>query len=171
MKDEVSKIFTRLEILIKVAKIFTKVATFLRKIFNALWSYFNFPSFIYHEFCHVVAMCLLFPFITIQWNKATLNITYKEGVLNWDCKFEFKTYNDILGDICALIICSAPVTGWLIGGVTLFYYDYMLWTYFAGAIVLNMSFLMSQTDKKTFEKNWILLHLHLLQSKRNKRKV
>jgi hypothetical protein len=55
---------------------------FSSSIFRFFWHYFiDTPCFLFHEFCHFVALFALYPFLKI--NKINTTVKYKLGL--WEC--------------------------------------------------------------------------------------
>lgn len=120
-----------------------------------LWTWFNFPAFLFHETCHLIATFLFYPFLNnvgvvtntnINLKKAkyiiTFNIKEKKLIVNMfgyiNCNYNF----------IIIIIIIAPIIGWLIG-IAFFIINKNYWVVLYFLICIFGSFNLSKTDKKS----------------------
>lgn len=122
-------------------------------LLSVVWSWYNFPAFLFHELSHFLFIGLFFIWVKIDGVFWKVNITNTK-FLEWNCKISYSTK-----PFLAIIISSAPVFMWLIAYVFLLCFNFwVLALYFAPGMM--MAFSLSEMDRVAISENWSRIRLN-----------
>ena len=122
------------------------------RFFQTINSWYHFPSFVYHELCHILMIIIFYPLIDcINYDRCKFYF-YKDGlILNSGLMIDFNCKYSIIG----LLVSAAPLIGWAVGYLYLLLTNNLLYVYFGCGLFSRFG--MSDIDKLTFAKQWNIL--------------
>ena len=122
------------------------------RFFQTMNSWYHFPSFIYHELCHILMIIIFYPFIDcINYDRCKFDFERDGFAFYYGLEIHCQSRYAIVG----ILVSVAPYIGWAIGYGYLLATNNFLFLYF----MLGQfgHFGLSDMDISCFAKNWNIL--------------